>query len=86
MKVYVEMDQGFVWWLVKEADLDLTDRPYKTERLNERAVAIEVEEKTFEEYAAIAAKYYEMQREVENLYRKQEGLDPWPDTVPDNSI
>lgn len=86
MRVLVEMDQGFQWWLTKEADIDLADQPLNSHRLTDRKVAIEIEEKTFEEFAALTAKYYGMQRELENLYRKQQGLDPWPETVHDNSI
>lgn len=67
-RVYIEMEQGWNWWPVLETDIS---------SLRKKST-FDVDPALIEQYRAAVAEYDRIQQLFEQLYRIQQGLDPWP--------
>jgi len=84
VKVRIEMDQMFHWWPLNADQMaeryEMVGMPVPLRR----SPTLEVDAELFNEYEAMRSKYYELQEKLEQLYRVQEGLEPWTSCpVPD---
>lgn len=63
-KVSIQMDEGWRWW---------TEQREKTEVFF-REPTVDIDDGWLANYKLVSSKFYEMQAQLEQLYRKQEGL------------
>lgn len=74
MKVVIEMEQGWHWWPIDEADPGpLLLGVSKT--WGQRS--IEIDQEVFERYKRVSAEHQQLQELFEHLYRHQQGLEPF---------
>ena len=73
MKIYIDIDQSFVWRPVKVDEL----HDWEKDIFNIIGLHLQdVDEEFLAKYQEIAEQYYAIQAELEDLYRKQQQLDP----------
>jgi hypothetical protein len=73
MKVVIEMDEGWRWWPIDEQNPGW----YRIDtKIEDRKVAIEITEEMYERYKRVSAEYFEIQEQMEHLYRHQQGYYP----------
>ena len=77
IKVHIEMDQVFNWWPISEQALDSTSS----------APTMMVDEEWFNKFNAVSAAARELQQEVEQLFRLQQGMRPLTNaTIPNHKM
>lgn len=88
MKVYIDMDSGFRWWPVSATrDLSYLPEEYHQCIREREKPTMEVPDELVAEYTRISTEYSLMQEKLEQLYRIQRSLDPWPNTpIPDYKL
>lgn len=63
-KVSIQMDEGWRWW---------PEQREKTEAFF-REPTVDIDDGWLANYRLVSSQFYEMQAQLEQLYRKQEGL------------
>lgn len=91
VKVRIDMDEGWRWWPVTEAKRDAHELAMGLEPDLARAIrqpmTLEVDKELLDRYEAAYAQMRPLQEALENLYRVQQGLIPWPDQpTPDHTL
>lgn len=90
-QVRIEMDEGWRWWpdtvpaqTAMEDAMGLSD---ETRRILRRPMTLDVPDEMLARYKRVYAEYRQLQTELEQLYRVQEGLTPWDsDPVPEHKV
>lgn len=62
---YIEMDEGWVWW------------PVTFTNIERKQARIAVPQALLDEYTEAQQRWRQVQEKLEQLYRVQEGLQPW---------
>lgn len=89
IKVRIDMDEGWMWWpIVKFPDAEHLEEHLKElgddEDLKEfvrkkETPSMEVPPELLAEYLEASQRYFAINKKLEQLYRIQEGLEPWPE-------
>ena len=82
MDVVIVMDQGFMFWPVDETKIG--DDYYTKLHVEQRKLRIDLDPDTYAKFKELSRQHAEMQSLLEDLYRMQQGLDQFSDTVPAN--
>lgn len=72
MDVVLEMDEGWRWWPSTPEHWSYSER-HASERLNK----IEMTEEFYANYQRLHREWYDLQQELEHMYRHQQGYTPW---------
>jgi len=73
MKVYVNMEEGWKWWMdPRDPDNHWQNLPH-----NKPKSEIEIDDDTYREYQAIMKQAYVVQEALEHMYRHQVGIKPF---------
>lgn len=80
-QIYVDMDDGWQFYPVYKGSVHhhewMVRKPFK----------LEVDQALIDEYVAASAAYFAVREKMEQLYRVQEGLEPWTSSpVPEHKV
>lgn len=75
MEVLIQMDEAWHWWPTPDDSQHIGQH-----LLAHRQVQIEMPEAFFSRYEKLKTEWYELQNELEHMYRHQEGLRAFPDS------
>ena len=77
VKVFIEMDEGWSWWPVASgSDNFFGDVP----------PTLEISDELLEEFKSVESRWYDLQAKLEQLYRIQEGLEPFNMPIPEHKV
>lgn len=81
MKVRVDMDEGWHWWFItsksQEELLTAMGHDEEMKHVLRRAATLEIPQDLYDEAQAAWATHRAVQDKLEQLYRVQEGIEPW---------
>lgn len=80
-RIYVDLDEGFTFYPVYEGSVHhhewMVGKPFK----------LEVSQELIDEYETAAKAFSIVREKMEQLYRVQQGLEPWTSSpVPDHKV
>jgi hypothetical protein len=83
VKIRIDMDEGWRWWPVTEAKRDAYETAMGLEpdltKLIRKPMTLTVDQALVDRYEAAYQEYRTLQEQLEQLYRVQEGIEPWED-------
>jgi hypothetical protein len=90
-KVRIEMDEGWRWWPITEAMRDAYETAMGFEpdlaRQLRQPMTLDVDQDLIDRYTTAYVAYRELQDQLEQLYRVQQGIDPWPEqAIPEYKV